>query len=266
VRVEVTGLPQVFKTRPKATPRRSLVAPRNRIKILVERAKFGRPCDRHLLRRLALKNKRIIIGLCFVAAVIAGLAFRSQNPQGQRRQTPSQAQAIPDYEVYRQLFHHHVTMKRKADELEKQGKDGTFFREFYRRQAQLSDDQARVFDEVASRCEEQVAEQDAKAKAIVDAALAQNGGGKLANGARPPEPPPELRALWDERNAIILRAKDSLQTAFGDGEFARFENYVKQDVVPHLSPVPPSHPRPSPMGPRHTPRAATGPTTTPGGR
>lgn len=213
-----------------------------------------------------MRNKRIVIGLCVAAVVAAGVAFNSQNPQGRQGQAPSQAQAIPDYEVYRMLFHHHVTMKRQADELEKQGKDGTFLREFYQRQAKLSDEQARAFDEIASRCEGQVAEQDAKAKAIVDADLARNGGGKLANGARPPEPPPELRALWDERNAIILRAKDALQSAFGDTEFARFEGFVKRDVVPHLSPVPPSHPRPAPMGPRHTPPVATGQRPTPEGR
>jgi hypothetical protein len=195
----------------------------------------------------------------------AGVSFKSQNSQGRQGQTPSQAQAIPDFEVYRMLFHHHATMKRQADELEKQGRDGSFLREFYRREAGLNDYEARKFDEIASRCEERVAAQDAKAKAIVDADLARSGGGKLADGARPPEPPPELRALWDERNATILRARDELQSAFGGGEFARFEGYVKRDVVPHLVATP-GNPRPTPMGPRHTPRAATGPSPATGGR
>jgi hypothetical protein len=51
------------------------------------------------------------------------------------------------------LFHHHVTMKRKADEPEKEGKGGRFLREFYQRQAELNDDEARTFDEIALRKE-----------------------------------------------------------------------------------------------------------------
>lgn len=213
-----------------------------------------------------MKNKRILIGLSVAALITFGLAFKFPRSQGQVKPTPPQAQEIPEFEVYRQMFHHHVSLKKKADELEKQGKDGRFLREFYQREAKLSDDQARVFDEVASSCEKEVARQDAKAKAIVDAALAKNGNGKLSKGARPPEAPAELRSLWDERNAIIIRHKYGLQAAFGDSEFTRFENYVKKDVVPRLRAEPPSHPRPAPIGPKHGPLAATRPSPTPEGR
>ena len=79
--------------------------------------------------------------------------------------TPQQQQAIPEFEVYRMLFHHHVSMKKKADELEKQGKDAKFLREFYKRQANLKDEEARAFDEIATKCEEEIAKQDAKAQA-----------------------------------------------------------------------------------------------------
>ena len=154
-------------------------------------------------------------------------------------------------------------MKKKADELERQGKDARFLREFYKRKANLSDDEARSFDEIASDCERLVAQQDAKAKAAIAAALAKNGNGKIEKGARAPEPPPELHALWDERNAIIMRAKYALQASFGDSEFARFENYLKQDVVPHFSTPPPnSQPRPF-MGPRHGPKISKYPITSP---
>jgi hypothetical protein len=216
--------------------------------------------------RFAMKNKRMVVGFCMIAAITAGLAFKFQKSQGQGKPTLPQAQAIPEFEIYRQMFHHHVTLKQKADELERQGKDGRFLREFYRRQANLSDDEAGAFDAIAADCEKRVAQQDAKAKAIVDAALAQNGNGKLAKDARAPEPPPELGSLWDERNAIIIRAKYALQAAFGDSEFARFENYVKQDVVPHLSAAPPSHQRPTPMGPTHGPRVIAGPSPSQEGR
>ena len=216
-----------------------------------------------------MKSKRILIGLSVAALIAAGLGFEFQRPQGQAKQKPSQPQtqqAIPEFEVYRQMFHHHVTMKQKAEELEKQGKDGKFLREFYQRQANLNDDQARAFDEIASSCEKEIAQQDAKAKAIIDAALAKNGNGKLSKGSRPPDPPGELRSLWDERNAIIMRHRYGLEAAFGGSEFKRLDDYIKKDVVPHITTEPPNHPRPLPMGPKHGSRATTSPSRKPEGR
>jgi hypothetical protein len=183
-----------------------------------------------------VKHKRIFITVAVVALLFCGAAFKFRKSSAQPKQQNQQAYSIPDFEIYRMMFHHHVSMKQKADELEKQGKDGNFLREFYKRKAQLTDQEARNFDDIASDCERLVAQQDAKAKAIRDAALAANGNGKLEKGSTPPDHGPELRALWDERNAIITRAKYALQASFGDSEFTRFENYVKQDVVPRLSP------------------------------
>jgi len=199
-----------------------------------------------------VEHKRIIIVVAAVALLVTGATFKFRKSAAQPKQVAQQA--IPDFEVYRQMFHHHVTMKQKADELEKQGKDGRSFREFYKRQARLTDDEAKSFDQIASDCERQVAAQDLKAKALRDAALAANGNGKLEKGSRPPDPAPELRALWDERNAIITRAQYALRAAFGDNEFARFENYVRQNVVPHISPVPPRHPQPSSLRQQRGPK------------
>jgi len=213
-----------------------------------------------------VKHKRIITCLSVVVAIAAGVTFKYQKSQGRAKETPQQQQAIPEFEVYRQLFHHHVSMKKKADELEKQGKDARFLREFYKRQANLNDDEARAFDEIASKCEEEIAKQDAKAQAIIDKALAKNGNGKLTKGAQPPEAPAELHSLWDERNAIIMRHRYGLEAAFGGSEFKRFADYVNKDVVPHLSQAPPNHPRPTPMGPKHGPQVVTAPSPKPQGR
>ena len=206
-----------------------------------------------------MKNKRIIICVSVVVALAVAVTFKYQKSQGRAKEAPQQPQAIPEFEVYRQLFHHHVTMKKKADELEKQGKDAKFLREFYKHHAKLTDDQAKAFDEIATKCEEEVAKQDAKAKAIINQVLAKNGNGQLPKDTRPAEPPPELRTLWDERNAIIMKHRYGLEAAFGGSEFNRFADYINKDVVPHLSLTPPSHPHPTPMGPRRGPKIASYP-------
>ena len=206
-----------------------------------------------------MKKQRALVCLLAAVALTTGLAFKFQSSEAQK-QNGQTAQSIPDYEVYHQLFHHHVAMKKKAGELEKLGNDGKFLRGFYQREAKLSNEEARVFDDIASSCDEEVAKQDTKAAAIIDEALARNGEGKLAEGTSPPEPPAELKTLWDQRNAIILRARERLQFAFGAQEFERFERFVKSNVEPRITSTPANRQRPStPMGPRHQPHLESHP-------
>jgi hypothetical protein len=84
------------------------------------------------------------------------------------------------------------------------------------REVALSDEQMRILVEIAGECQRQVAEMDARAKAIIDAARAQSLGG----------PPPELAELQQERNSTILKAREKLQTALGEEAFQRLDNYV----------------------------------------
>jgi hypothetical protein len=43
--------------------------------------------------------------------------------------------------------------------------------------------------------------------------------------------------MWEERNAMILRARDQLRAVFGEEEFARFDNYAKFHYGTNKSPV-----------------------------
>lgn len=197
-----------------------------------------------------MNKKRLIITLCIVALAVGALAFTKQATPVQNQKAPQQQiKSIPDYTVYRHLFHHHIALKQKAEELEQQGKDGKALRSFYQRQAKLNDDEARAFDQIASECEQEVAQQDAKAKAIIDAGLARYPGGKIPPGEKPPEAPAELKAMWEDRNAIILRARDRLREALGEQEFKRFDDFVERNVKPNITAEPLNRQRPStPMG------------------
>jgi hypothetical protein len=144
---------------------------------------------------------------------------------------------IPDFVTYRQLFRHVAFLKDKADEKERGGADGTSLRNYYKREAKLDDREARALDQIASECNAAVERLDGKAKKITDDFRAQHPGGKLAEGELPPAPPAELRALWEERTNTILQAKERLKAAFGEQEFQRFGEYVKQGIVPNIRPV-----------------------------
>ncbi len=198
-----------------------------------------------------MKNKRILIGLCAVSLVTGVLGFKYEVTSSRKTQaSQKEAQSIPDHAVYRQLFHHHVALKNKAEELERQGKNAKALRSFYKEAAGMTDDEARAFDQIASDCERDVAKQDDKAKAMIDAVRQRYPNGKVPKGEKPPEAPPELKAMQEERNTIILRARDRLRAALGEQEFQRFSQFVERDVKPNVTSEPLNRQRPeTTMGP-----------------
>lgn len=95
------------------------------------------------------------------------------------------------------------------------------------REAALSEKQALALQDIASACMQEVARQDDKARAIIGAYKSQFPGHKIPEGVTPPPPPPELKTMWEERNAMVLKARDRLRAALGGEEFYRFDQYVK---------------------------------------
>jgi hypothetical protein len=93
-----------------------------------------------------------------------------------------------------------------------------------------------LLDQVTFECEEELAQQDAKAQAVIDNFRKHFPVGPLPEGVTLPPPPPELTVMQEERNAIILRARDRLRTAYGDQAFAKFDAFVKTLGVSNVQP------------------------------
>ncbi|MFN2455144.1 MAG: hypothetical protein ABR577_13075 [Pyrinomonadaceae bacterium] len=187
-----------------------------------------------------MTNKRILTAFCILTLAIGALAFsrRTRPTIAAASQTPQPA-SIPDHVAYGRVFHHFVVLKKNAEEAALKGKikEAASFRSVHKRQADLSDDQDRTLDEIASDCEREVAGQDAKAKLIIDAVRALYPNGKVPHGEKPPPPPADLKAMQEERNAMILKARDRLRVAFGEQEFNRFDDFVKRRIVPDIKPT-----------------------------
>ena len=63
--------------------------------------------------------------------------------------------------------------------------------------------------------------------------MAQYPGGQLPHGEKPAPRPAELRALTEERDALVLRTCDRLRASLGEDEFKRFDDFVKHSVAPN---------------------------------
>lgn len=147
------------------------------------------------------------------------------------------AGSIPEFAVYRQLFHHYAALKAKADDMERHGQSGADVRTFYKRQARLEEKQDRILDKIASEVDAEVAKLDKQAKKIINDDRAKYAGGKIPAGQTPPEPPAELRELAARRTQVILQGKKNLADAFGAPEFARFDQFVQQHIAARMRPV-----------------------------
>lgn len=188
-------------------------------------------------------KKRVVIFPC-VAALLVGAFTVVLNSSGKavRQNLPPhvppsrQSTEVPDHAVYNFLFHNVVRLREKTRELQAQGRAGQKPYFPLQREARLTEGQATALEAIAFACRQQVTQQDEKAKAIIIAFQSRFPGGRVPEGGSPP-PPPELKVMWEERNAVILRARDRLRAAFGEEEFARFDNYAKFHFGANTSPV-----------------------------
>src|SRR6266545_2932760 len=108
-------------------------------------------------------RKLVLITGGLALVLVAGFLVAKRPSRAQS----SQAQ-VPDQVVYRHLFHHVAALKKKTEEVEKDGKDATQFRTHFQRKASLTDDEARALDEVAAGYAQQEALLIARAKPFVE--------------------------------------------------------------------------------------------------
>lgn len=185
-----------------------------------------------------MRNKKQVTALAFlVLIVLLGAVLASSRSRVQSAQ--QKTAVVPDHIVYRHLFHHLVALGKKAEEVERNGEDATQYRTHFKRKAQLSDDQARILDETAAEYDRQEKLIEARAKPLVDAYKARYPDGKVPHGQKPAPPPPELHALSQERDALVLSTRDKLRVALGDKEFSRFDYFVRTQVAPNVQQLPP---------------------------
>lgn len=138
---------------------------------------------------------------------------------------------IPEGVVYGILFRQITALKRAAVKLERQGKDGSALRGHLKKKAKLTDERAEMFDRIALETEREVAQIDKEARKIIDGIRVLHPKGMLKDGEPLPLPPPELKALKEQRDTIILQARERLRLELGGTEFQRFDALIKEDMA-----------------------------------
>ena len=143
------------------------------------------------------------------------------------------ALSVPEPIVYGFLFRNVTRNKERNVELLAKGVAKKKYFAF-KRELDFTAEQSRVVTEIASECEAQVRQQDQNAHFVIAEFRANLPKTKEKQA---PAPPPELKAMWEERNAIILRARDRLRAALGDDTFERLDNFAKYRYSTNKAPV-----------------------------
>lgn len=183
-------------------------------------------------------KKYAAIILCIMAVAISSFVFSRSTRSAPNTQVSASQQTggIPDHVVYRMFLHDIVVRNEAAQKAENKGEHASAaaWRKTYKDQAALSDVQMLVLSQIAEDCEREVKQQDKKAKAFIDTNKARFPGGVVPKGYTL-TPSPELIAMQEERNRIILRARDRIREAFGKQEFARFSKFLEQNVASKIT-------------------------------
>lgn len=162
-----------------------------------------------------------ILGVFLLAICVIGMAAQNSRrksgtvlkPRAQESQL-SPSSGLPDHVFYGEVFSLLVAMENVAD---------------YKTEAALSLEQALVLEEIAKRCQKDVAAQDAKAEPVIRAFRER----MIKERRKKIVPSTELAALQEERDAIILRYRDRLRSALGEEKFEAFKQTAKKLV--HIS-------------------------------
>jgi len=132
--------------------------------------------------------------------------------------------------VYGFLFRNVVRNKERNLELLAKGAATRYFP--FRRELGFTAEQSRLVTEIGIECDSRVRQQDRNAQLII-----AEFRSKLPKNQDEPQSSSRLKAMWDERNVMILEARDRLRTALGTAAFERLDNFAKYRYGTNKAPV-----------------------------
>ena len=169
-----------------------------------------------------------------------GLAFaQTAGPAATAQAAPPGA--LPLRLLYRHFLAVQNHLDRAAAAHDQEGKDGSWLRNHYQHELGFTDAQFTAIRQTALRLESELKEQDAQAKAVIDAAHAQ----QARTPGSPADVPPELVELQKGRDSLIDQEVALLRTELGLEAAGRLDTYLQRNFTSNLKvrtvPPPPPH-------------------------
>lgn len=137
--------------------------------------------------------------------------------------------------IYFILFHHLAVIKEKNGKESGQGELPVDYLELYKSNASLSDFQTRFLFQTAEECMNEIKPLEAEMNAIVKNSRNKYPNREVAYGEDIPQPPKELKELWEQKDKIVLKYKENLENMFGEEKFADFNDFATKKIAPNIN-------------------------------
>jgi hypothetical protein len=135
-------------------------------------------------------------------------------------QSPRNLSALPA-SAFEHVFRHIRHLQAKDSAAAASGRSSNL-RAHYKNLAGLTQQQADSMQSVSFAALAELETLDRQAQTLILKLRAETGP-RLLPGQKPPEPPAQLAALQRERNAVLVKYRNSLIQALGQSAFARLE-------------------------------------------
>lgn len=165
-----------------------------------------------------------------------------------------EAKSMPDELMYWVLFQEIQALKEKDIESLTQGETTNFKTSFYTNRLGLQNSQFSALDSAVTECFTALQPVDQRAREVINQYRSQYANGELKKIQPSPSPnsfqpgrrktlenlppvPSEIGQLQNQKNQIILNAKEKIRLALGQSEFMQFDESVKRNATKVLVPL-----------------------------
>jgi hypothetical protein len=139
-----------------------------------------------------------------------------------------------DETIYFILFHHLVVLREEADKASVAGELPFDFKESYKLQANFNDYQTQFLFQTAENCFNEIKPIKVEISRIVKDFRNLFPKGEVKSIEDIPTPSKELELLWKQKDEIVLKYRDILQTRLGEQKFAEFDEFVTDKIAPNV--------------------------------
>jgi hypothetical protein len=164
--------------------------------------------------------------------LLSGVSSEAQTPSatgpGTTASAPSTLNPAPQYLLYHLFFRHLAALQNAAQSSGAASAPSTAANRalVYKHVLALNDAEYQTLLAVARACEDSVAQDDTKARAIIRQMRSQYPGGKIPAGTPLPALPDSLIALQAHRNAIIHNAITDLQQQLPSASSGQINKFI----------------------------------------
>lgn len=151
--------------------------------------------------------------------------------KGAKNQTyQAEEKEIPERILWFMVFKMDETIEKEAQKLFKQGKDGNIWKDYFKREAKISGDQALVLQNISRSYLEAIKPLDLRAKKIIEQTRATFPKENISK-AEIPKPPAKLKELQNQKDDLTLRHRDDFKLQIGEEDFGKFMEFVEQKLA-----------------------------------